>query len=153
MEKPSFSEILKSGQTRVQKARQIAEKIRAAGHYSWVGIYEVKPEEITIISFAGRTEPAFTSFPRNKGLNGRAVTLRRTVIVNDTDQDEDYLLTFSNTKAEIITPVFDPVSGEAVGTIDVESENKNVFGSRDIGFLEDCARAIQHLYSKAEQKQ
>ncbi len=145
MEKLSFSEILESDHARMQKAKLIAEKIRLAGNYSWVGIYEVKPKEISIISFAGRTEPAFTSFPKDKGLNGKAVTTKRPVIVNDTNKDEDYLLTFTNTEAEIIVPVFDE-QNEVIGTIDVESETRNAFSSKDADFLQDCANGIRRLY-------
>jgi L-methionine (R)-S-oxide reductase len=147
MEQLSFSEILKSGHERKEKARQVAEKIRVAKNYKWVGIYDVKDSEITIISCSGRGEPAFTSFPKEKGLNGRAVTKGQTVIVNDTDKDEDYLLTFTNTKSEIIVPVFSPDGQTITGTIDAEGEVKNAFSKGDAKFLEDCAVAIRSLWT------
>lgn len=147
MEILSFSEILGSDRNRVEKAKLVAEKIRSAGKYAWVGLYDVKEKEISIISFAGKTKPAFTSFPKDKGLNGRAVTRKQTVIVNDTDKDEDYLLTFTNTKSEIIVPVF-AADGQIVETIDAEGEIKNAFSEKDVVFLEDCAKLIQPLWSK-----
>jgi GAF domain-containing protein len=146
MEKLSFTDILNSEHTRLEKARLIAEKIRDTKHYSWVGLYDVKETEISIISFAGRSEPTFTSFPKDKGLNGRAVKEKKAVIVNDTMADEDYLLTFSNTKSEIVVPVFAPGDGEITGTIDAESDEKNAFSKEDAGFLEECANAIQILW-------
>lgn len=146
MKQLSFSEILQSGQERTKKAKLVAEKIRTAGNYKWVGLYDVKDQEISIISFAGRTEPAFTSFPKDKGLNGRAVAKKQTVIVNDTDKDEDYLLTFTNTKSEIIVPVFDGDTNEIVGTIDAEGEEKDAFKENDAEFLEHCAAAIRPLW-------
>src|SRR5438552_13900893 len=100
----SFIEILKSGNSRDEKARMIDDKIRLAKGYSLVGIYDVKENEIKFISCAGRSEPAIPSFPKDKGLNGRAVAQENTVIVNDIDKDEDYLLTFTNTKSEIVVP-------------------------------------------------
>jgi len=148
MEQLSFSEIFKSGQGRTEKAKLVAEKIRSAGNYKWVGLYDVKEKEIAIISFSGRGEPAFTSFPKDKGLNGRAVAKKQTVIVNDTDQDEDYLLTFTNTKAEIIVPVFDRRGEKIVGTIDAEGEEKGAFTKKDADFLEQCAAAIESLWNK-----
>jgi len=144
MEAISFTEVLKSDISRKEKAKLIAAKIRSAKGYSWVGIYEVKEKEIAIISFDGRIEPAFTSFPKDKGLNGRAVTRKQTVIVNDTGRDEDYLLTFSSTESEIIVPVFD--GRHIVGTIDAESESKNAFSNEDAGFLENCAKEIVSLW-------
>ena len=148
MEKLSFSEILESDRKRIEKEKLVAEKIRSAGKYAWVGLYDVKEKEISIISFAGRIEPAFTSFPKDKGLNGKAVIKKQTVIVNDIDKDEDYLLTFTNTKSEIIVPVFDADGQEIDGTIDAEGETKNAFSKKDVAFLEDCAKMIQSLWSR-----
>jgi L-methionine (R)-S-oxide reductase len=146
MEQLSFSEILGSDQKRKEKAKLVAEKIRLAGNYKWVGLYDVKEKEIIIISGSGRNEPAFTAFPKDKGLNGRAVAKKQTVIVNDTDKDEDYLLTFTSTKSEIIVPVYD-AGGRIVGTIDAEGERKDAFAKEDASFLEDCAVAIQPLWN------
>jgi L-methionine (R)-S-oxide reductase len=146
MNQLSFSEILQSHQERREKAKLVAEKIRLAGNYKWVGLYDVKEKEISIISFSGRSEPAFTSFPRDKGLNGKAVAKKQTVIVNDTEKDEDYLLTFTNTKSEIIVPVFDNGGEKIVGTIDAEGEEKGAFAKQDADFLEQCAAAIQPLW-------
>jgi len=143
----SFSEILKSNNSRSEKARLVDDKIRLTKGYPWVGIYDVSEKEIKFISCAGRSEPLIPSFPKDKGLNGRAVMQRKTVIVNDIDKDEDYLLTFTNTKSEIVVPVFDKTGKQIVGTIDVEGERTNAFGDEDIKFLEDCARQIAGLWS------
>jgi L-methionine (R)-S-oxide reductase len=148
MEKISFTEILKSDKPRKEKATLIAEAIRKTKNYSWVGLYDVKDSEISIISFSGRTEPVFTSFPKDKGLNGKAALLKQTVVVNDINEDDDYLLTFSDTKSEIIVPVFGVNNETVAGTIDAESETKNAFSKEDAGFLEECAKAIQSLWSK-----
>jgi len=146
MEKISFTEILKADYSRKEKAKLIAAKIRSAKGYSWVGLYDVNEKEISIIAYDGRTEPAFTSFPKDKGLNGRAVMRRQTVIVNDTGTDEDYLLTFSNTESEIIVPIFN--NDQIIGTIDAESESKNAFSNEDAEFLEDCTKRIVPLWRK-----
>jgi len=71
----------------------------------------------------------------------------KTVIVNDIDKDEDYLLTFTNTKSEIVVPVFDKTGKQIVGTIDVEGEKTNAFGDKDVKFLEECAKKISELWS------
>jgi GAF domain-containing protein len=147
MEKLGFDIILQSNQDREQKAKLIAEKIKNAKGYSWIGLYDVNEKEIQLIAYAGRTEPAFTSFPSNKGLNGRANLEKRTVIVNDIDKDEDYLLTFSDTQSEIVIPVFADDGKTVIGTIDVESEQENAFDKEDAAFLEDCATSIQSLWN------
>jgi GAF domain-containing protein len=147
MEK-TFDIILQSNQEREQKAKLIAEKIRNAKGYSWIGLYDVTEKDIHLISYAGRSEPTFTSFPNDKGLNGRANLEKRTVIVNDIDRDEDYLLTFSDTQSEIVVPIFDTDGKTVKGTIDVESEQENAFDNEDAAFLEECAISIQSLWNK-----
>jgi L-methionine (R)-S-oxide reductase len=148
MEMLGFDIILQSNQTREQKAKLIAEKIKNAGGYSWIGLYDVTETDIHLIAYAGRTEPAFTSFPNDKGLNGRANLEKRTIIVNDIDKDEDYLLTFSDTQSEIVVPIFG-IDGKTVkGTIDVESEKENAFNDEDAAFLEKCALSIGSLWNR-----
>ena len=143
----TFTEILNSAQPRQEKAKMIADKIRLAKGYPWAGLYDVTDKEIKIISCAGRSEPAIPSFPKDKGLNGRAVMQRRTVIVNDIEKDEDYLLTFRNTKSEIVVPVFGKEGKQVVGTIDVEGERTDAFNDDDVQFLEDCAKKISVLWN------
>lgn len=142
----SFVEILKSDNPRDEKARLIADKIRLTKGYSWTGIYDVSEKEVKMISCAGRPEPAIPSFPKDKGLNGRAIALKKPVIVNDIDKDEDYLLTFTNTKSEIVVPIFGKGGKKIVGTIDVEDETINAFNNDDVLFLEDCAKKISELW-------
>ena len=152
MEKLSFDIILQSNQDRKEKAKLIAEKIRHAKDYSWVGLYDVTEKDIHLISYAGRTEPTFTSFPNDKGLNGRANMEKKTVIVNDIDKDEDYLLTFSDTQSEIVAPIFSADGRSIKGTIDVESEKENAFDKDDAAFLEECATSIQSLWGSLSPK-
>ena len=143
----TFTEILNSAQPRQEKAKMIADKIRLAKGYPWTGLYDVTDKEIKMISCAGRSEPAIPSFPKDKGLNGRAVMQRKTVIVNDIEKDEDYLLTFRNTKSEIVVPVFGKEGKQVVGTIDVEGERTDAFNDDDVQFLEDCAKKISALWN------
>jgi L-methionine (R)-S-oxide reductase len=55
--------LLQNAEDREAKAVRIAETIRSAGDYCWVGIYEVSDEEITIIGWSGPGEPAYPRFP------------------------------------------------------------------------------------------
>lgn len=152
MERIVFTDILQSGSSREEQARQIADRIRSARGYKWVGLYEVDPSEIGLLQCAGRSEPAFTRFPRDKGLNGRAVTRGETVLVNDTSKDEDYLLTFINTQSEIIVPVWAADGKNILGTIDAEGEVVNAFTAEDARFLEDCAQAIRPLWERTDKQ-
>ena len=130
---------------RAARAREAAECIRIARDYRWVGLYDVTSSEIRAIGWTGPTPPAFPTFPRTQGLNGAAIATGRPVIINDVRTDSRYLTTFSTTLAEAIVPVR---SGTRIaGTIDVESDRVDAFSAEDEEFLEECAAALQPLWS------
>jgi putative methionine-R-sulfoxide reductase with GAF domain len=138
--------LLQNAEDREAKAVRIAETIRSAGDYCWVGIYEVSDEEITVIGWSGPGEPAYPRFPITQGLSGTAVTSREAVVVGDVTTDPRYLTAFGSTRSEIIVPVIEPAMRKVVGTIDVESEQKNAFTDADRATLERCAAAIADLF-------
>jgi hypothetical protein len=56
--------VVRSADAREAKGERIAETIRSAGDYRWVGIYEVSGEEIAVIGWSGlenRPMPVFRS--------------------------------------------------------------------------------------------
>ena len=137
---------LRSGDGRKATAERIAETIRSAGDYRWVGIYEVSGEEIAVIGWSGPGEPAYPRFPITQGLSGTAVSSGEAVVVGDVTTDPRYLTASGSTRSEIIVPVIEPATGKVVGTIDVESEHKNAFTDVDRATLERCAAAIADLF-------
>ena len=126
-------------------AQRIAEAIRRARDYRWVGVYDVEAHEVAIIAWSGAGPPAHARFARTQGLTGAAVASAQTVVVNDVADDPRYLDAFGDTRAEIIVPV---VSGDGAvcGTIDVESDVAGAFTADDRAFLESCARMARPLW-------
>jgi L-methionine (R)-S-oxide reductase len=137
---------LRSAEGREANAVRIAETIRSASDYRWVGIYEVSGEEIVVIGWSGPGEPAYPRFPSTHGLSGAALSSGEAVVVGDVTTDERYLTAFGSTRSEIIVPVVEPTTRKVVGTIDVESEHKNAFTDADRATLERCAAAIADLF-------
>jgi L-methionine (R)-S-oxide reductase len=140
--------ILDTPEDRTSKARRIAEVIRLAGDYRWVGIYEVDENEIANIAWSGAGEPAYPRFPVTQGLSGHAVASGSTVISNDVANDPRYLTAFGSTQSEIIVPIIDTASGTVIGTIDVESERKDAFAEEDRLRLEQFAGLVARLWRK-----
>ncbi len=130
---------------RVEKARALAEVIRAAGDYRWVGLYDVSPDEVAAVAWTGADAPAFPRFPVTQGLCGAAVSSRAPVIVGDVTRDPRYLTTFGSTRSEIVVPVVG-AAGSVLGLIDVESERLHAFAAGDRAFLESCASALLPLW-------
>ena len=124
---------------------EVAELIRAAGGYRWVGLYLVTDTEIRAVAWTGLTAPAFPRFAREKGLNGVVVSTKAPVICQDVSKDSRYLTTFSSTGSEAVFPVLSD-AGHVVGTIDVESDLPNAFASDDERLLAHCAAAARPLW-------
>jgi GAF domain-containing protein len=134
---------------RAEKARQIAEIIRSARGYRWVGLYEMEGPEIRALGWTGAEPPAFPRFPATQGLCGAAVRSKAPVVVNDVRKDPRYLTTFGSTRSEIVVPICG-ARGRVVGVIDAESDRVEAFTSEDARFLEDSAAGIASLFEAAE---
>ena len=67
--------------------QEAAELIRRAGDYRQVGLYEVTDTAISAVAWTGTVAPAFPRFPREKGLNGVAVSTKNAVISQDVAND------------------------------------------------------------------
>jgi len=109
-----------------EQAVQIAELIRLAGSYRWVGLYAVTEQEITVIGWRdlGRLRTHASGDPR--GQRGGVAT-KCALVVNDVTADPCYLTAFASTLSEAIVPVIDPDMGTVVGTLDVESAERDAF--------------------------
>ena len=136
--------ILSGPLDRAAKARALAEALRQAMAYHWVGLYDVTATHICAIAWTGTVAPAFPSFPRSRGLNGAAVDSGQPLVVQDVRQDPRWLTTFGTTKAEAIFPV--TMHGSIVGTIDVESDRVGAFTAADERFLAGAAAVLRPLW-------
>lgn len=119
----------------------MAEMIRAACDYRFVGIYKITRGEFVIVAKTGKCPPAYPRFPITQGLAGAAVETKESIIVADVHKDPRYLPTFGSTQSEIVVPVITE-TGKVVGLIDVESEKLDAFTEDDRDFLEHAAYLI-----------
>ena len=140
-------DVLTSDQGRAEKAVQIAELVRQAGSYRWVGLYKVTDQEIAVVGWSGLGAPTYPRFPVTNGLSGAAVAARRAVVVNDVTADPRYLTAFASTLSEAVVPVMDPGTGVVVGTLDVESGERDAFADADRQALERVAAASSGLFA------
>jgi len=61
-------------------------------------------------------------------------------------EDPRYLTALGSTQSEIIVPVVDSAKRKVVGTIDVDSEEKDTFSEADRAALERCAVGFAGLF-------
>ena len=119
----------------------MAEMIRAACDYRWVGIYKIRRGDFVIVAKTGECPPTYPRFPITQGLASAAIESKKPVMVADVHKDPRYLPTFWTTQSEIVVPVITE-SEKVVGLIDVESDKLNAFKASDRDFLEHAAYLI-----------
>jgi L-methionine (R)-S-oxide reductase len=136
---------LAGGCTR-KRMKEMAEMIRAARGYRWLGIYKVTKDDFVILTGTGDEPPAYPRFPITQGLCGAALESRKAVIVGDVRKDARYLPTFHTTRSEIVVPMVNEHQ-HVVGMLDADSEKPNAFGNEDRQFLERAAGLIAHCLS------
>jgi GAF domain-containing protein len=76
---------------------------------------------------------ACTRIPFGKGVCGTARKERRTIIVPDVEQFSGHIACNSESKSEIVVPLFN--HNEITGVLDIDSDRLNTFDETDALFL------------------
>jgi putative nucleotidyltransferase with HDIG domain len=114
-------------------------------------IYEADQKHFTLLAAAGEQTnlipPGYRQSISN-GAIGRAVRQRKTQIINDIKEDADYIRFENepNLSAIVIPLIF---NGHANGTIVINSEKVNAFGSIDISLAEAVAAELIRAWERS----
>jgi GAF domain-containing protein len=109
-------------------------------HYSWVGIYFVEGDELSLGPWKGPHATEHVRIPIGEGVCGAAVANGRAEIVDDVNADPRYLACFPTTRSEIVVPI--RYKEMIVAEIDIDSDAAAAFGEADRVFLERVALLI-----------
>jgi len=106
-------------------------------HYSWIGIYIVKGNDLVLGPWRGPYITEHTRIPIGQGICGSAAASGKTEAIPDVKADSRYLSCFVSTKSEIVVPI--KKDKNIIGEIDIDSDKKDAFKEKDIVFLEKIA--------------
>jgi L-methionine (R)-S-oxide reductase len=112
--------------------------------YNWVGFYMIDEKDKNMLElgpFKGSMTP-HTRIPLNQGICGAAASTGKTVVVDDVNADSRYLACSTETKSEIVVPIF--VRGEVKGELDIDSHFPAAFGLDDRAMCEHAAKLVGH---------
>ncbi len=118
--------------------------------YNWVGFYMLEPGADPPMLALGHFEGAMTvhnRIPLNQGICGAAASSGKTVVVDDVKKDPRYLACSTETKSEIVVPVF--ARGRVVGELDIDSHFMAAFALEDRELVEDCAQLVSKRLENA----
>jgi len=110
----------------------IAALLKQTFSFLWAGFYLVNGNELVLGPFQGPV--ACTRIPFGKGVCGTAWKERRTIIVPDVEQFPGHIACNSESKSEIVVPLFE--NGKIFGVLDIDSDRLNAFDEIDAEYLE-----------------
>lgn len=112
-------------------------------HYSWVGIYMVDGDFLSLNAWVGDHATEHTRIKVGEGICGLAADTGKTVVVPDVTKDFRYIMCFAATKSEIVVPI--KKGKKVLGEIDIDSDELDAFDSKDEEFLEQVAELLANL--------
>lgn len=117
----------------------VAAAIHQEMKFWWTGFYRVVGDELLLGPFQGPV--ACMHIPFGRGVCGTAWQRQQTVVVPDVDQFPGHIACSSQSRSEIVVPVFSP-DGKVTAVLDIDSENLATFDDVDRQYLEQICQMI-----------
>ena len=134
--KKSILTIINSDKKNPSKLQSICDLLKAeVDYYNWVGFYFKNGDknELKLAEFSGApTEHVIIPF--GKGICGQVAVSNQNFVVQNVEDQNNYISCGINVKSEIVIPIF--VQGKNIGQIDIDSHSINPFSKEDEEFLE-----------------
>lgn len=112
----------------------------------WTGFYLVREGELRLGPFQGPVACMHIAFGR--GVCGTAWEQQQTVVVPDVDQFPGHIACSSESRSEIVVPLFD-AHHKVIGVLDIDSRELNTFDETDRQNLEQVANIIAQAITPA----
>jgi L-methionine (R)-S-oxide reductase len=114
-------------------------------HYNWVGFYllDAKKNELVLGPFTGAPTD-HTHIPLGKGICGQVAESMKAMIVQDVNEQDNYLACSMDVQSEIVIPIIK--NGIFVAEIDIDSHAKSPFSKKDENFLNAIALELSELF-------
>lgn len=136
---PQIIALLKDEKDTIAKQANFCAALNAAFKFLWVGFYRVNNSDLVLGPFQGPV--ACTYIAKGKGVCGTAWEQEKTIIVPDVNQFPEHIACSSESKSEIVVPVFD-ASGKLASVLDIDADELNCFNTVDKKYLEQLVQLI-----------
>lgn len=123
---------------RIANMANVAALIHESFGFWWTGFYRVEDRQLVLGPFQGPL--ACTRIPFGKGVCGTAWQQTQTIVVPDVELFPGHIACSSESRSEIVVPMF---HGETVyAVLDIDSRELNTFDSTDREWLEKIVALI-----------
>ncbi len=142
----SVDQILAKVSSRDSVLLQISQLLeREVEHYNWVGFYLVDDsgENLVLGPYVGApTDHTMIAF--GKGICGQVAVSETSRIIQDVNQEDNYLSCSINVKSEVVFPI--KKAGHFVAELDIDSHHVAPFTDQDTELLEAICQKLEHLF-------
>jgi len=128
---PQLKALIASETDQVANYANVSAALKECFGFFWVGFYRVIANELVLGPFQGPI--ACTRIAFGKGVCGKAWQEGKTIVVPDVEKFPGHIACSSQTKSEIVVPVF--VDGKVIAVLDVDSDLYDNFDALDINYL------------------
>lgn len=119
----------------------VAALIQEAFHFWWTGFYRVIGEQLVLGPFQGPM--ACTRIGFGKGVCGTSWKEKKTIVVKDVEQFPGHIACSSESRSEIVVPLYK--GKEVIGVLDIDSEKLATFDAIDKEWLEQIAEVVSSV--------
>jgi len=133
---PQIDALTNGEPDRIANLANVAAALKQTFDFFWVGFYLVKDGMLVLGPFQGSI--ACTRIAFGRGVCGTAWKERKTLIVPNVELFPGHIACSSESKSEIVVPMF--FGGEVSGVLDIDSDRLNEFDETDAFYLEQIAR-------------
>ncbi len=119
----------------------VTASLKEALGFFWIGFYFVKGEELVLGPFQGPV--ACTRIKKGNGVCGAAWMNKKTILVPNVNQFPGHISCNSQSKSEIVLPVFK--NHEVYAILDVDSNQLEDFSGIDEKYLNEIIKMVEEM--------
>lgn len=138
---PQIKALVEGEKDFIANVSNIMGALKYGMNFFWVGIYFVKQNELILGPFQGPV--ACTRIAFSKGVCGTAWKEKKTILVEDVEKFPGHIACSSESKSEIVVPIFK--GKDVFAILDVDSDKLNDFDETDEKYLQEIAELICRL--------
>ena len=131
--------IVKDETDAVANMANVAALIQETFRFWWTGFYRVVDNQLVLGPFQGPV--ACTRIGLGKGVCGISWKEKQTIVVEDVEQFPGHIACSSESRSEIVVPLYK--GDEVIGVLDIDSEKLATFDATDKEWLEQIAEVVQ----------
>lgn len=136
---PQVRALIMNESDNIANMANVTAALKQTFDFFWVGFYIVHDNELVLGPFQGPI--ACTRIKKGKGVCGTAWDRQETLVVPDVDKFPGHIACSSESKSEIVIPIF--YDKEVVAVLDIDSNKLNDFNSEDVFYLEQIVRILE----------